>query len=392
MIKKITILISSFLNYNRLESCFVETENNVKIWLNISTLNWMSKFVVLSRFLFVLIIIFYPSIMFCLQSIIEGTIFSKGKAVSNVNVTILNTKLGTTSDEKGFFRITGISPGEVTLKISHINYKTYKKEISLKENETLRLSIELEEKILESEAVTITAYRRNEINISSRIIDSTYIHSIPSLAEPDLFRSLMIVPGIVRSSDFTTQFFVRGGSPDQNLILIDNAQIYNPQHIGGFVSSFDVDIVKNAELKTGGYSSRYGGKLSSVLQINTKEGISEKLKIKGGIGLLSSKLSASKSFSKGSWIASVRRTYIELITRLVPKIPAIPYNFTDVFGKLSYNLSQNHRAVITLYSTRDFTKYEKLLFRFNVAPEDIKFDGLNLEKEFNKWGSHLMNF
>jgi len=333
-----------------------------------------------------------PSIMFSQQNIIEGTITSLKKPVSDANIIIAGTKFGTTSDGTGFFRISGVSPGKIIIKVTHINFEPYTDEITIEQGKTYKLTIELEEKTLESLPVTVTAFYKNDINISSRVIDSTYIHSIPSLAEPDLFRSLTVLPGVVRSSDFTTQFFVRGGSPDQNMILIDNAELYNPNHIGGIVSAFDVDIIKNAELKTGGYSSRYGGKLSSILHINTKEGNQEKTEIKGGVGLLSSKLSASGSFSKGSWIASIRRTYFDIITRLIPKVPSILYNFTDVFGKLTFNFSRKHRAVFSLFSARDITKSQDILFSYNIVPPNTRAGSLSAENGYNKWGSHLINF
>jgi len=345
-------------------------------------INLKTKFIV-TFIKFSLYIFMLPSIMFSQQSIIEGTVYSLKKPVSNANIIISGTKLGTTSNDTGFFRITGAPQGKVVIKFSHINFLPYTEELTIEENKTYKVKIELEAKTHKLQPVTVTAFKNDVINISSRIIDSTYIHSIPSLAEPDLFRSLTVLPGVIRSSDFTTKIFVRGGSPDQNMILIDNAELYNPNHIGGFVSAFDVDIIEDAELKTGGYSSSYGGRLSSVLKINTKDASNEKTTIKGGIGLLSSKLSMTGSHSKGSWIVSLRRTYLDILTKLMPKTPGIPYNFTDIISKISYNLSKNHIIRLHLLSTKDTFKYNKDLWKENY---EEKYKG-----KYLTWGSLLFN-
>jgi len=325
------------------------------------------------------------------KGIIEGKVTSMKKPVFNANVVIEGTKLGARTDEAGFFKIPSVPSGKITIKVTHINFITYTEEFSVEPGRTYILEIELEEKTLESEHITVTAFYKNDINISSRVLDSTYIYDIPSLAEPDLYRSLTVLPGVISSSDFTSQFFVRGGSPDQNMIMIDNGELYNPNHIGGIVSAFDVDVVESAELKTGGFSSMYGGKMSSVLQINTKDGNPEKKEIKGGVGLLSSKFSVSGPYSKGTWITSVRRTYFDVITRLIPKIPTIGYSFTDVFGKLTFNLSRNHRAVFSLFSAMDRVSSEDVLFSFNIGPQNQRAGTASAENGFNSWGSHLFN-
>jgi len=324
-----------------------------------------------------------PSTMFSQENIVEGLVISKGEPVCNANVYILNLRLGTTSDEKGYFRIENLPPGKTKIEVSHINFLPNIKEINLKKDEILFLRFELREKTFQTEEVQITAYKRNTNEISSRSIMPSQVKNLPSLAEPDLLRSLSVISGVMYPNDFTTKFMVRGGSPDQNLILIDNAELYNPNHIGGIVSTFDIDIIEDVELKTGGYSSLYGGRLSSILLINTKKANSKKTTIKGGIGLLSSKLSFTGYNSKVSWVASIRRTYLDILTKLVPGKPDIPYNFTDLFSKITYTLTDRNLIRLSVFSSNDRIKYKDSYFNEN---KDIKTKVEN----FN-WGSHLIN-
>jgi len=286
-----------------------------------------------------------------------------GEALIGANFYIPSLQSGTSSNIYGFYSIT-VEPGVYQAVISYLGYETQFKQIELTNN--LELAINLVPQtttigeIVISEA-KIKAKENVERAVMSVIdISPKLIKEIPVLAgEKDLLKALQLLPGVQSGSEGTAGFYVRGGGPDQNLILLDDAVVYNPFHLAGFFSIFNVDAIKNVELIKGGFPAKYGGRLSSILNISMKEGDMKSFHGEGGIGLISSRLTLEGPIIKDkmSFLISGRRTYADqLIYWLSPKdfrdeIPQV--FFYDINAKLNYKFSDKDRLYISSYFGQD---------------------------------------
>jgi hypothetical protein len=198
----------------------------------------------------------------------------------------------------------------------------------------------------------------------------------PALAEPDLFRTIQALPGVLTTSEFSTGLVIRGGNTDQNLILLDGITVYNPSHLGGVFSNFIVDGVKEAELIKGGYNAEYGGRLSAVLNVISREGNRNKFKGKANLSLLSAQTTLEGPFYKGAWLVSGRRTYFDvLLPKVLPegtasKIP--PYYFYDIQSHIFSDITSQDRVSISFYNGID----------------DLIFDTFGLTA---KWGNNTVS-
>ena len=196
------------------------------------------------------------------------------------------------------------------------------------------------------------------------------LRSAPALAEPDLFRTIQALPGVLTTSEFSTGLVIRGGNTDQNLILLDGVTVYNPSHLGGIFSNFIVDGVKEAELIKGAYNAEYGGRLSAVLNIISREGNQKKFEGKANLSLLSAQATLEGPFYKGAWVFSGRRTYFDKIFQNVPSIP--PYYFYDVQSHVYSDLSPKDRISLSFYNGVD----------------DLVFDTFGLS---GRWGNRTLS-
>lgn len=212
------------------------------------------------------------------------------------------------------------------------------------------------------QSVNITAARRlsEDTRMSSVTLSAKEVKSIPILfGEKDVFKTLLLMPGVQSGTEGTSGIYVRGGGADQNLVILDEATIYNASHLLGFFSIFNGDAIKSVELIKGGFPARYGGRLSSVIEINMKDGNKESYHCEGGIGIIASHAMAEGPIVKGksSFMVSARTTYLDLLTRPVMKLTAdgmtAGYYFYDFNAKLNYNLSDKDRLFVSAYFGRD---------------------------------------
>jgi len=225
-------------------------------------------------------------------------------------------------------------------------------------------------KITTLEAVTITAEKRNTevVQMSSITLTAKEIKSVPMLfGEKDVFKTLLLLPGVQSASEGTSGIYVRGGGPDQNLIILDEATIYNASHLLGFFSIFNGDAVKSVELVKGGFPAHYGGRLSSVIDINMKDGNKEDYHVEGGIGIISSNLMVEGPIikNKASFMLSGRTTYLDLlmipIMKLIDDGVAAGYYFFDLNAKFNFDLGKKDKLYLSSYFGRDkfhFTETE----------------------------------
>ena len=281
-----------------------------------------------------------------------------GETLLMANVALLEINRGTASNTSGYFTITNIPPGSYTLAATFIGYQRKDIEIDLEPGQNLRLNIELMPEGVELDAIVVTseADREEQRNIGTAQVATQLIKDLPSVIEPDVFRSVQLLPGVKAASDFSSGLYVRGGSPDQTLILLDETTVYNPSHFFGFFSTFNPDAVKDVRLYKGGYPAEYGGRIGSVLTVYNKDGNRMETQGTVSLGMLASRASIEGPFSRGSWMFAVRRSTLEpvlsVLRRTIDGVPDLFY-FYDINGKLNYDATENDRFSLAFYSGND---------------------------------------
>jgi len=321
------------------------------------------------------------SILKAQTSIISGFVSdsSSGEALIGANVFLYETRQGMATDINGYYIIQDIVPGNYTIMVSYIGFDMYKQKTRLSDDESKKVNINLVEQVVQLTEIEVTAeklQRRNNIQPSKISLSPRMMKAAPALAEPDLFRTIQALPGVLTTSEFSTGLVIRGGNTDQNLIMLDGITVYNPSHLGGVFSNFIVDGVKEAELIKGAYNAEYGGRLSAVLNVISREGNKNQFKGKANLSLLSAQTTLEGPFYKGAWILSGRRTYFDLV---LPKVlPAEtaenipPYYFYDIQGHVFSDLSPKDRFSLSYYSGID----------------DIIFDTFGLN---GRWGNNTIS-
>ena len=321
-------------------------------------------------------IIFLLLFQLSFSSTISGYIREEqsGEPLGFVNIVLIGTDTGTASDIHGHFVIPNVQPGEYTLKAMMIGYESIEKRVIIN-NQNERVNFQLKTEALESSTVTVSANRmrfEKKIDISRVNLTNRDIRKAPAFIEADVFRTIQLLPSVSASNDFNAALIVRGGSPDENLIMLDGAQIYNPYHIGGVFSTFNSDMIADTEFLAGGFPAQYGGRLSSVLNITSREGDSKNgrlsnsnpikkywdySKVRGDISLLSSKLLIEGPLYNGSWMFSGRRTYFDKFVDLYysNKNETSPFNyyFWDTHFKAKTSLNNNNILTYSQFSGRD---------------------------------------
>ena len=302
------------------------------------------------------------SILKAQTSIISGFVSdsSSGEALIGANVFLRETGQGMATDVNGYYIIQDIVSGNYTLMVSYIGFDMYKQKTRLSDGESKKVNINLVEQVVQLTEIEVTAeklQRRNNIQLSKINLSPRMMKAAPALAEPDLFRTIQALPGVLTTSEFSTGLVIRGGNTDQNLIMLDGITVYNPSHLGGVFSNFIVDGVKEAELIKGAYNAEYGGRLSAVLNVISREGNKNEFKGKVNLSLLSAQTTLEGPFYKGAWVLSGRRTYFDLILpkvlpdNIADNIP--PYYFYDIQSHIFSDISAKDRISLSYYSGID---------------------------------------
>lgn len=274
------------------------------------------------------------------------------------NVVIKETGIGTTTNKSGFFSISDVPPGAYTLVASYLGYRKQAIPVTVRAGQTVTLTIELLPEAVQVGEVTIEGQRRadeREISVSRVNIPAAQLSQIRIGGESDIFRSLQFLPGILASSQISSGLYIRGGSPDQTLVLLDGSTVYNPSHLFGFFSTFNPDAIKDVDLIKGGYPAEYGGRMSAVLDLVQKDGNRHQTEGLASLGLISSRLSVHGPIGDGSWFVGGRRTYIDLITNALEteSDPLPDYYFYDVNAKISQSLGPSDRVFASGFLSRD---------------------------------------
>ena len=291
---------------------------------------------------------------------ISGTVTDNKNKETLIGVSIyfVETKASTTTNEYGFYSMT-LPEGKHTLLITNLGYQTTEQEISLTQN--LKSNFSLTENFQQLDEVVITDNKkRADIRKAEMSVNKLSIQTVKQmpviLGEVDILKSILNLPGVTNAGEGQSGFNVRGGSADQNLVLLDEATIYNSSHLFGFFSVFNADAIKDLKLFKGGIPARYGGRLSSVLDIYQKEGNKNGFHMNGGIGLITSRLLAEGPIKKGkgSFLIAGRGSYAHLFLKLVDN-PNSAY-FYDLNTKLSYDLNEKNNLYLSGYFGRDVFK------------------------------------
>ena len=271
-----------------------------------------------------LLLLFFCSIALFAQEkfTLSGTIIdaNSNETLIGVNVVLPELKTGVTTNEYGFYSIT-IPKGVYTVQISYLRYQTLQESITLDQNVKNNFKLFSNETALKEVVITDnktkTDIRKPEMSVNKLSIST--IKKMPVvLGEVDVLKSILLLPGVTNAGEGASGFNVRGGGADQNLILLDEATIFNSSHVFGFFSVFNPDAIKDLKLYKGGIPARYGGRASSVLDIYQKDGNSKQFHVNGGIGLISSRILAECPLvkDKGSFLIGGRSSYAHLFLKL----------------------------------------------------------------------------
>ena len=330
--------------------------------------------------LFFLLLLTVPS--FAQNFTVRGFVrdANNGEPLIGATVAVPEIGLGTSTNEEGVFTLS-LPGGEYTLQASYIGYKSLARKTRVsgsaqRINFTLD-AVETELKEVQVEAGSLRQ-KLNDTRMSVETLSSREARLLPALfGEVDLIKTMQLKPGVQSGGEGTSGLYVRGGGPDQNLVLIDDALVYNPSHLFGFFSVFNPDAVKSVDLYKGGFPAQYGGRLSSVLDVRLNEGNNEGIRATGGLGLIASRLTLDGPIvkDKANFIVSARRTYVDIFTRQINRLsegkedydPIPDYYFYDLNGKLTYKVGKNDDLSLSGYFGRDIFGFndDKFTFDFN---------------------------
>jgi hypothetical protein len=342
---------------------------------------------------------------------------SSNETLIGVNIIIPELKTGVTTNEYGFYSIT-LPQGIYAVQITYLGYQNIEESINLNQNIKNNFKLFSNETVLKEVIITDnktkTDIRKPEMSVNKLSISA--IKKMPVvLGEVDVLKSILLLPGVTNAGEGASGFNVRGGGADQNLILLDEATIFNSSHVFGFFSVFNPDAIKDLKLYKGGIPARFGGRASSVLDIYQKDGNSKGFHVNGGIGLISSRILAEGPLvkDKGSFLIGGRSSYAHLFLKLSEKQKNNSAYFYDLNTKLSYKLNPNNNLYLSGYFGRDVFSLNKsftniygnatLNLRWNHLFSDKLFSnlsliysdyyyGLDLDFVGFKWDSGIKNY
>lgn len=316
----------------------------------------------LATFLWLIALLVFPSASNAQKYTISGYVRSEsGESLIAANLLVKELKRGGITNEYGFYSLT-LDKGTYQVVVSYLGFETAVVEIKLDRN--IQYNFKLKPASLTKQEVVVEAERADQntrdASMGRADLNIEQVKSLPALlGEVDILKTIQLLPGVQTAGEGNTGFYVRGGGPDQNLILLDEAVVYNAAHLFGFFSVFNADAINNTTLIKGGMPAEYGGRISSVLNISMRDGNNQQYKTEGGVGLISSRFTTEGPLEKdkSSFILSGRRTYADVLAD--PFIPAdaiakgSKYYFYDLNAKVNYKFSDRDRVYASAYFGRD---------------------------------------
>lgn len=335
-----------------------------------------------------LFLLFPPLIIAQQRFTLSGTVSeaASNETLIGVNIVVPELKTGVTTNEYGFYSIT-LPEGEYRLQVSYLGFHDIVQTVSLTENKKLNFqmteSAALLEEVVVTEDVEKMDIRQPQMSVNAMSVET--IKKIPViLGEADVIKSILLLPGVTNAGEGASGFNVRGGAVDQNLILLDEATIFNSSHLFGFFSVFNPDAIKDLKLYKGGIPARYGGRVSSVLDIFQKEGNSKQFKVNGGIGAVASRLLAEGPIvkDKAAFLIGGRASYAHLFLPLFD-VDNTAY-FYDLNTKLNYNINDRNSIYLSGYFGRDvFGISDSFVNTYGNAVGNFRWNHLFSDKLFS---------
>ena len=324
-----------------------------------------TKLIFTSLFLFVAVVAAKAQ-----DNSIKGFVYqeSNGEPMMFTNVYLKGTNYGGSTNENGYFNINRIPDGKYTLLITSVGYDTISETFTLANNQSISRKYYLKETSQQLETVTITADKieaRTETKTSVITVTPKTITKIPSVGgQADFAQYLQVVPGVIFTGDQGGQLYIRGGSPIQNKVLLDGMVVYNPFHSIGLFSVFDTDIIRNADVYTGGFGAEYSGRISSIMDISTRDGNKKRLSGKLGANCFGAKVMLEGPLKKAktpddvtlSFILSAKNSYLEQSSKFLYPYASktgLPFNYQDLYGKLSLNAPNGSKVNLFGFSFND---------------------------------------
>src|SRR5688572_23621031 len=288
---------------------------------------------------------------------------------------IVGSARGTTTGPDGLFLVDRVPPGPHTLRVRLLGYRPVERAVLVLAGDTVRLEV-----VLEREAQLLSAIRVDapsadaeafvsKPNVATVTVGAAAMDGVPGVGEPDVARVVQLLPGVVARNDFNTGLNVRGGEADQNLILLDGHPIYNPFHIGGLFSTFMDATVGGIELMTGAFPARFGGRLSSVLDVRSVDEAQPGVHASADLSVIgaTARLSGTLGSQRGTWSVAARRTYADAMTSLFTD-DILPYHFRDMHARAAYAFPGDLRLALTAYLGRDVLDANLAEFEADSAP------------------------
>ena len=320
---------------------------------------------------------------------------NNNETLIGVSVYVSELNIGTYTNEYGFYSIT-LPKGNYTLQISYIGFETFSEKLEIDQNVKKNFSLKESKQELKEVVITESAYKTNikkpEMSVNKLAIST--IKQMPVLmGEVDIIKSLLFLPGVTNAGEGQSGFNVRGGGADQNLVLLDEATLYNTSHVFGLFSVFNADAIKDLKLYKGGIPSRFGGRAASVLDVYQKDGNSNKFSMNGGIGLISSRLLAEGPIvkDKGSFLIAGRGSYAHLFLKLTDNKNSA--YFYDLNTKLNYKLNENNNLYLSGYFGRDiFNLNESFRNIYGNSTLNMRWNHLFSDKLFSNLSVIYSNY
>ena len=336
----------------------------------------MKKYFLLISFLFFVVSSFSQT------GTIRGFVSDKntGESIMFCNVTIDGTSHGSQTDLNGMYTLSKIPVGEHKIAVTFIGYKKLTQDISLNKGQILTLKFELESSTVNIGEVEISAERqemKTDVKAASIKITNEDLNLVPTIGgEADLAQYMQIIPGVIFTGDQGGQLYIRGGSPVQNKVLLDGMTIYSPFHSIGLFSVFDADIIKTTDVYTGGFSAEYGGRVSSIMDIKTKDGNKKRLQGKLSSNTFGSKLLVEGPLKKGggtTFLFSGKTSYLDKTSESLYNF-SMPYSYTDLYGKITFNANNGSKANVYGFNFQDQVNYQGI--------SDLQWSSNGLGSEF----------
>lgn len=324
------------------------------------------------------IAVFFCTVALGQTGTIRGFVYLKdsGEPVLFTNVVLKGTTIGNATDVNGYFSITKIQPGNYTLMIaSTLGYDTLQEAVTIKAGDIITKKLYLVKSNVKLKEVEISAEqeaKQTETQVSVNKIDPIVIKKLPTVGgEPDLAQYLQVLPGVIFTGDQGGQLYIRGGSPIQNKVLLDGMIVYNPFHSIGLFSVFDADIIRNADVYSGGFGAEYGGRISSIMDITTRDGNKKRIAGKIAVSPFGAKTLVEGPLIKykeggrstASFILSAKTSYLPTTSKLLYSYidkDGLPFSFNDYYGKVSFNANNGSKINLFGFNFNDKVSYQSL--------------------------------